>query len=154
MNSLLLDALKFNNQSRPPVWLMRQAGRYMPSYQAIRKKHSFLQICHEPELIHQVTHLPIEEFQLDAAILFSDILMVPEALGFQVRFDDNVGPLIDNHLKHPDDINHFSLASFQLPFLPKAIVELKKHSQFPSSASQEDPLPSQAISSKGKQAVN
>lgn len=133
MNTSLLEALNFQNHSRPPVWLMRQAGRYMPSYQALRKKYSFLQICHEPELIHQVTLLPIKEFNFDAAILFSDILMIPEALGFKVRFEDHSGPLIDNHLKAPHEINHFSTEHLRegLNFLPPAIRELKKTLSIP-----------------------
>lgn len=126
--SLFLDALKFENHKRPPVWLMRQAGRYMPSYLALRKKYSFLEICHQPELISHVTRLPIDEFGFDAAILFSDILMVPEALGFKVRFEDHQGPVIDNKLTSEKDIENFSLNHFEerLFFLPLAIKELKK----------------------------
>ncbi len=131
MNTLLLDALSFKNNHRPPVWLMRQAGRYMASYQALRAKHSFLTLCHNPELIVQVTNLPIDELDVDAAILFSDILMVPEAMGFQVRFEESKGPLIDNHLKHPKEINHFSLDEEKLNFLPPAIRELKKNLKVP-----------------------
>lgn len=133
MNSLLLDALQFKNNNRPPVWLMRQAGRYMPSYQALRAKHSFLTLCHNPELVVQVTNLPIEEFQVDAAILFSDILMVPEAMGFHVRFEETKGPLIDNHLKHPSEIENFSLTGMEekLSFLPPAIKELKRNLKVP-----------------------
>lgn len=127
--NLLLDALQFKNQNRPPVWLMRQAGRYMPSYLALRKKYSFLEICHQPDLITQVTRLPIDEFGFDAAILFSDILMVPEALGFHVRFEDNQGPIIDNKLTSERDIENFSTHDFEerLSFLPPAIKELKKY---------------------------
>lgn len=131
MNSLLLDALQFKNKSRPPVWLMRQAGRYMSSYQALRAKHSFLSLCHNPELIVQVTNLPIDELGVDAAILFSDILMVPEAMGFHVRFEESKGPLIDNHLKNPQEIENFSLSEEKLYFLQPAITELKKNLKVP-----------------------
>lgn len=125
--SLFLDALEFKNQKRPPVWLMRQAGRYMPSYRALREKYSFLELCHQPELITQVTRLPIEEFGFDAAILFSDILMVPEALGFEIHFDQG-GPIVSNRLTSEKDMEHFSLNGLEerLSFLPKAIQELKK----------------------------
>jgi uroporphyrinogen decarboxylase len=128
MNSLLLNALQFKNTERPPVWLMRQAGRYMPSYQALRAKHSFLELCHTPELIHTVTHLPIDELAPDAAILFSDILMIPEALGFNVVFHETKGPIIENHLKSPHEIDQFSVNGLKdrLTFLPPAIAELKK----------------------------
>ena len=131
MNTLLLDALQFKNKSRPPVWLMRQAGRYMPSYRALREKHSFLNLCHHPELIVQVTNLPIDELDVDAAILFSDILMVPEAMGFQVRFEESKGPILDNHLRHPGEIEHFSLAEEKLSFLQPSIAELKRNLKVP-----------------------
>ncbi len=96
----MLDALSCTNKSgRPPVWLMRQAGRYMYEYQALRKKYDFLTLCHTPELICEVTHLPINAFGFDAAILFSDILLITQALGFDLSFEDEVGPVIGNPLK-------------------------------------------------------
>lgn len=122
----LLDALQFKNKGRPPVWLMRQAGRYMASYRSLRAKYSFLDLCHQPELVVSVTKLPIDELNPDAAILFSDILMVPEALGFNVQFLEDKGPFIDNHLKTPDEIDSFSFQQKQLSYLPLAIQELKK----------------------------
>lgn len=98
MNTLLLDALKCRNRSRPPIWLMRQAGRYMPEYRALRAKHTFLEMCHHPELIAEVTQLPLRSFGVDAAILFSDILVIPEALGVGLRFDEGIGPIIERPL--------------------------------------------------------
>lgn len=129
----LLDALQFRNQGRPPVWLMRQAGRYMPSYRDLRKKYPFLHLCHEPELICHVTSLPIDELNVDAAILFSDILMVPEALGFHVHFDEAKGPIIDNALQTSSDLSHFSLLQVEerLHFLPTAIQNLKRSLSVP-----------------------
>lgn len=103
-NQLLLQALKCRNQERAPVWLMRQAGRYMPEYRSLRKKHSFLEMCHHPELIAEVTMLPIRSFGMDAAILFSDILVIPEALQVGLRFDDGVGPIIEHPLNTPADV--------------------------------------------------
>jgi len=104
MKTLLLDALQCRNKSRPPIWLMRQAGRYMPEYRALRAKHSFLEMCHQPELIAEITQLPIRAFGMDAAILFSDILVIPEALGVGLRFEDGVGPIIERPLNSAQDV--------------------------------------------------
>lgn len=103
MNPLLLDALSCRNESRPPIWLMRQAGRYMPAYRAIRQQYSFLEMCHEPDLIAKITRLPIDAFGMDAAILFSDILVIPEALGVGLHFEDKVGPVIHRPLHSVKD---------------------------------------------------
>lgn len=105
MNDLLLKALSGNNQaSRPPVWLMRQAGRYMQSYQKLRSQYSFLDLCNHPERIAEVTELPIKEFGFDAAIVFSDILLITQVLGSDLRFDDGVGPQLSPVLTTPMDV--------------------------------------------------
>lgn len=101
----LLRALNGENQGRPPVWLMRQAGRYMPEYRAIRARHSFLEMCHNPELIVEVTQLPIRAFGMDAAILFSDILVIAEAFGVGLSFDEGKGPVIARPLQTENDID-------------------------------------------------
>lgn len=134
MNTLLLDALKGKNTAvRPPIWLMRQAGRYMPSYRSFREKYSLMTLFTEPELIAKITLLPIQELHLDAAILFSDILMIPKALGFQLRFDEEKGPIIDNPLKDSQDLaKHSSNALLEhISFLRPAIQELKKQLRVP-----------------------
>ena len=95
-NSSLLAVLDRKPVHPVPLWLMRQAGRYLPEYQATRKKaRSFWTMCMTPELATKVTLQPIERFDFDAAILFSDILVVPYALGQGVRFEDGHGPVMD-----------------------------------------------------------
>lgn len=84
------DALKCQNTSRPPVWLMRQAGRYMPEYQKLREKHSLLELFHTPELIVEVTLLPMKLLDVDVAIVFSDILLILEAFGCTVNYDNGI----------------------------------------------------------------
>jgi uroporphyrinogen decarboxylase len=127
--SLLIKALCCNNQSpRPPIWLMRQAGRYMPQYRDLRAKFSFLQMCHEPELISTVTQLPVDAFGMDAAILFSDILMIPEALRVGLRFDEGVGPIIEHPLESAEDL--YALPKIDVPsalhFVAEGISLLKR----------------------------
>ena len=123
MKTLFLDALQCRNQSRPPIWLMRQAGRYMPSYRAIREKHSFIEMCHQPELAAQITLLPIKEFGFDAAILFSDILMICEALGMKLEYKEKVGPVFENPIRSDTEIDRLSTSNIQekLHFVGKTI---------------------------------
>jgi uroporphyrinogen decarboxylase len=89
---------------RIPIWIMRQAGRYLPEYRAVREKVSFVEICRSPELIADVTRQPVDIFGFDAAIMFSDILLPLEPLGIKVSFE-NGGPLLSPPLRTPDDIN-------------------------------------------------
>ncbi|PLX38756.1 MAG: uroporphyrinogen decarboxylase [Hyphomicrobiales bacterium] len=81
---------------QPPIWMMRQAGRYLPEYKATRAEAgSFLDLCYNPELACEVTLQPIRRYRFDAAILFSDILVIPDALGQAVRFEEGTGPILD-----------------------------------------------------------
>ena len=92
----LLSALRGEAVPRPPVWLMRQAGRYLPEYRALRQKAAnFLEFCYTPELAAEATLQPIRRYGFDAAILFSDILVVPDALGRSVSFEEGAGPKLE-----------------------------------------------------------
>jgi len=94
VNTLFLDALHCRNTRRPPVWLMRQAGRYLPEYRALRASHSLLELFHTPQLAAAVTRLPLDRLGVDAAILFSDILVIAEAFGGSLHFEDGCKPRV------------------------------------------------------------
>lgn len=94
---MFLEALKGKNKGRPPVWLMRQAGRYMPSYQALRAKYRLRDLFFTPELAAEITLMPVEQLGVDAAILFSDITVVALPLGLELDFQE--GPLIRGEVK-------------------------------------------------------
>lgn len=133
-DSLLINALNCKNHTnRPPVWLMRQAGRYMPEYRKIREKHSFLEMCHTPEVATEVTLQPIKAFGMDAAILFSDILVIPEALRVGLRFDDGIGPIIEAPLNKAADVDALPDIDVNdaLSFVTKAIHLLKRELKIP-----------------------
>lgn len=102
MNDLLLRALRGEDTARRPLWIMRQAGRYLPEYRALRQQHSFEELCASPELSAEVTLMPLERFRLDAAIVFADLMSPVSALGIDVRFDP--GPVIDAPIRRPGDV--------------------------------------------------
>lgn len=131
-NDRLLCALRRNNIGRPPIWIMRQAGRYLPEYRALREKHTFLEMCHRPELIAQVTQLPFRRFAFDAAILFSDILIVTEAIGKAFTFIDGKGPMLDHPLKTAADVNNLPTGDMAaLECVGQGIQLLKSELQVP-----------------------
>jgi uroporphyrinogen decarboxylase len=102
-NSLMMRAVRGEAVERPPVWIMRQAGRYMAEYQAIRKEISFLDLCKDPVKAAEVTMLPMDMLDVDAAIVFSDILVPVEAMGLEVVFGSG-GPRITNPVATLDDV--------------------------------------------------
>jgi len=104
MNTLFLDAAFSKQTERPPVWMMRQAGRFMPEYWEIKNKYSFLEMCKTPEIAADVTMLPVDLLGIDAAILFSDILVTGEAMGGDLSFTQGVGPRFANPVRTLQDV--------------------------------------------------
>jgi uroporphyrinogen decarboxylase len=101
MNDLLLRACRREAVERPPVWMMRQAGRYLPQYRKVRERADFLTMVETPELAVEVTLQPVDILGVDAAIIFSDILVVPQAMGMQLSVDEGLGPRFAEPLRTP-----------------------------------------------------
>jgi len=105
-NDLFLKALKGETVERPPVWMMRQAGRYLPEFQEIKAKYDFFTRCQTPELASEITVQPIRRYGMDAAILFSDILVIPQAMNIEVEMKPNFGPYLPNPIRNAKDLDH------------------------------------------------
>lgn len=103
-NDLIIKACKRMPTERTPIWIMRQAGRYLPEYRAIRKKHDFLTMCKTPELAAEVTIQPVDIVGVDAAIIFSDILVIPEAMGMYLQIHEGRGPVFSHPIKSKEDL--------------------------------------------------
>jgi uroporphyrinogen decarboxylase len=103
-NDLFLRACKKQETERTPVWIMRQAGRYLPQYRAVREKADFLTMCKTPELAAQVTLQPVDLIGVDAAIIFSDILVIPEAMGMHLEMHEGKGPSFPAPIRTKDDL--------------------------------------------------
>lgn len=103
-NDLFLRACKRMPVERTPVWIMRQAGRYLPEYRAIREKYDFLTMCKTPELAAEVTIQPVNIIGVDAAIIFSDILVIPEAMGMKLEIEEGKGPVFENPVRNKSDL--------------------------------------------------
>lgn len=104
-NDLLLRALRKETVERPPVWMMRQAGRYLPDYIKLRDKYDFFTRVQTPELACQITLQPIDRVGVDAAIIFSDILVIPQAMGMEVLMEEGKGPCLPKVIKTQKDID-------------------------------------------------
>ncbi|XP_076666715.1 uroporphyrinogen decarboxylase [Andrena cerasifolii] len=104
-NDLILRAAYGEPVERIPVWIMRQAGRYLPEFHEIRSKHDFFTICRSPTFACEVTLQPLKRFDLDASIIFSDILVIPQAMGLKVEMVPGTGPVLPNPLYDPSDLN-------------------------------------------------
>lgn len=104
-NDLILRTLRGEQTERTPVWMMRQAGRYLPEYILLRNKYGFFERCQTPELACEITIQPVDIVGVDAAILFSDILVVPQAMGLEVQLKENLGPILPDPIKTATDLN-------------------------------------------------
>lgn len=133
MNDKLLKALRCENQGRPPVWIMRQAGRYMPDYRKLRQKYSLWDLFHQPELAVEVTHLPLTLLNVDAAILFSDILVIAEVFGLKIIFPETGGPHLEHPIQHPEEISLLEKIDVVevLHYVKTTIELLKPHLKVP-----------------------
>src|SRR5262245_43672051 len=104
-NDLLLRALRKEKTERPPVWMMRQAGRYLPDYIKLRNKYDFFTRVQTPELACEITLQPIDQVGPDAAIIFSDILVIPQAMGLEVLLEEGKGPILPKTVQTEKDVD-------------------------------------------------
>lgn len=111
MSSRFLDACRRRPTDVRPVWFMRQAGRYLKSYREVRAKHSILEICRRPDLASMVTLQPVEILDVDAAIIFADLLLPVEPMGLKLKFVAGEGPVIDNPIRTSSDVDSLSISN-------------------------------------------
>ena len=127
-NDLLLKVLRGEKAERTPVWMMRQAGRYLPEYMVLREKYGFFERCQTPELACEITIQPVNIIGVDAAILFSDILVVPQAMGLEVQLIESKGPFLPDPIKTSKDLERVRVPDVQetLGYVFEAIKLIKK----------------------------
>lgn len=127
-NDLLLRALRGETTERVPVWMMRQAGRYLPDYIKLREKYSFFERCMNPELATEITVMPVHQVGVDAAIIFSDILVVPQAMGMEVQLIEKIGPVLPDPVKGADDLKKLRVPDVKdtLNYVFEALALTKK----------------------------
>lgn len=127
MNSRFLDACRRRPTDVRPVWFMRQAGRYMKQYRDIRAKHSILEICKRPDLAAAVTLQPVEVLDVDAAIIFADLLLPVEPMGLKLQFVQGEGPQIDNPVRTSNDVDSLSISNTDdLGYVGESIQQVVK----------------------------
>lgn len=127
-NDLFLKALKGETVERPPVWMMRQAGRYLPDFMKLKEKYDFFTRCQTPELATEITVMPIDQIGTDAAILFSDILVIPQAMNIDVEMRAGVGPWLPDPIRTVKDLDRVVVpdVSDALSYVMEAIDMTKK----------------------------
>src|SRR5512140_761773 len=127
-NSRFVRACRCEPVDVTPIWLMRQAGRYMAEYRAVRKKHSILEICKPPEIAAQVTIEAAEILKVDAAIIFADLLLPLEVMGLPFRFEAGEGPVIDSPVRTPEAVNNLRTdRASELSYVADSIRLVTKH---------------------------
>lgn len=133
MNETFLKACRGEATDYTPIWMMRQAGRYLPQYQAVRRGRTFLELCKSPELCVEVTLQPIDILDMDAAILFSDILIPMEAMGLALEFHEGKGPVFPQTVRNPNDVERLIVPDPEetMGFVMETIRLLRKELQVP-----------------------
>jgi uroporphyrinogen decarboxylase len=129
MRKLFLDAFKHEKQAKPPLWIMRQAGRYLPEYMAVRSKfENFMDMCRNADACCEVALHPLQRYDLDTAIVFSDILTIPEAMGMDLKFVKGSGPIFSDPIKTEKDLENLNSAADsvgQLEYVYNAVKKTK-----------------------------
>src|SRR3984885_2725282 len=127
-NSNFVHACKKQAVDHTPVWFMRQAGRYMPEYRAVRKQHSLLEICKKPELAAEVTITAAEILGVDAAIIFADLLLPLEVMGLPFHFAAGEGPVIEKPVRTKGDVAQLRTdRAADLGYVSEAVSQVAKH---------------------------
>jgi len=127
-NDLFLRALQGETVERPPVWMMRQAGRYLPEFMKIKEKYDFFTRCQTPELASEITVQPIRRYGMDAAILFSDILVIPQAMQIEVQMKPDFGPYLPKPIRSQKDVDRVLVPDVyeELDYVMQAITATKE----------------------------
>ncbi|CUU05342.1 uroporphyrinogen decarboxylase [Candidatus Kryptobacter tengchongensis] len=133
MNDIFLKACKGEKIERTPIWIMRQAGRYLPEYRKVREKYDFLTMIKTPELASEVTLQPVEVIKVDAGIIFSDILVLPEAMGLKLYIDEGKGPRFEKIIQSEEDIEKLEIPdpTEKLRYVLEAIRLTKRNIDVP-----------------------
>ncbi|HUR37038.1 MAG TPA: uroporphyrinogen decarboxylase [Terriglobales bacterium] len=127
-DSIFVKACRRQPVPRTPIWLMRQAGRYMPEYRKVRKEHSLLEICKQPDIAAEVTITAAERLNVDAAIIFADLLLPLEVMGLPFRFEAGEGPVVENPLRLPKHIDALRTdRSAELNYVAESVRKVVRH---------------------------